>query len=443
MLLMRIVIALILMVSLIVPAPALAISLIRDAEVESALNAYAAPIFRAANIEPSSTKIYIVNDPSINAFTVGGLSIFINTGLILRSDNANMVIGVMAHETGHIAGGHIIKKIGEMEDMGVQNILTAILGAAVSVAGLPGAGMAVMAGGQQVLQRNYMSFNRQQEVVADAAAIKFLRASHQSADGMLKMFEILRRDQTLSYGDVDPYTVSHPLSQERIAHIRSETMDQVQPTTDPFQEIHQRIVAKLYGFLEKPENTFFKYTDESVPAQYARSIAYFRQSNFEKSFAELDKLLIAHPNDPFFNELKGQFLTESGKPAAAIEYYDKANKLFPNSSLIKSELAKVLLGEGRVDEAITHLTLSAALEKTNGETWRMLATAYGKKNNEAMSNLMLAEEANVRGNNAEARKFARQAKDKLPKDSPALQRANDILADIKLQKNKKEGKEEE
>lgn len=406
-------------ICLVLPVPARAIDLIRDAEIEKTLHEYGNPVFRVARIPPDEVKIYIVNDPTINAFTVGGLNLFINTGLILKTDNSSMVIGVMAHETGHIAGGHIIKQMGEIGDLSVQTILTTLLGAAVTVAGLPSAGMGVIAAGQNIANRNYLSFSRQQEVAADAAAIRFLNATNQSADGMLRMFQILRRDETLNYGTLDPYAINHPLSEERIEHIRSEVLNSDTSQVDKYADQHARMVAKLHGFLEKPDLTFYKYTDDSIPSHYARSIAYFKQSNFPKAFAEIDKLLVLKPTDPFFNELKGQFLSESGHPKEAIAYYKKADRYYPNSSLIKTEYGKLLLDNGAIDEAIPELSQSSKLEKTNTETWHLLATAYGKKNDEGMSNLMLAEEANISDKNKEARQFARMAKDKLPKTHPA------------------------
>ncbi len=435
---MRRILTITLILAILLPGPAQALSIIRDAEIENTLKIYTNSTFKAAGLNPDVMHIYIINDPSINAFTVGGLNIFINTGLILRTDNSNMIIGVIAHETGHVVGGHIIKRMGEIDDLTVQTILTTLLGAAVTVAGLPDAGMAVMAGGQHVAERNFLTYSREQEVAADAAAVRFLNATHQSVKGMLRLFDILRREQTLAYGDIDPYTVNHPLSEERIEHIRSLAMSEDIPDTDKYAYLQSRMVAKLHGFLEKPDITFLKYTDESEFSLYARSIAYFQQSDFKNSFAELDKLLALKPEDPFYNELKGQFLVESGHPRDGVPYYEKANRLFPNSSLIKNELGKNLLGENRLDEAIAVLSQAAKLEHTNEETWHLLATAYGKKNDEGMTNLMLAEEANISDKNKDARKFARIAKDKLPKNSPGWLRANDILSDIKLNKKDKE-----
>jgi predicted Zn-dependent protease len=288
-----------------------------------------------------------------------------------------------------------------------------------------------------------MSYSRQQEVAADAAAIRFLNATHQSAGGMLKLFQILRRDETLNYGTIDPYAISHPLSEERIEHIRSEVMDADMPEVDKFADEHARMVAKLHGFLEKPEMTFLKYTDNSIPSLYARSIAYFQQSNFPKAFAELDKLLVLKPDDAFFNELKGQFLSESGHPQDAIQYYRKADKFYPNSALIKTELGELLINSNMTDEAITELSQSSRIDKTDTETWHLLAAAYGKKNMQGMSNLALAEEANTSGKNSEARQFARMAKNELAKNTPAWLRANDILADVKLHDKSDKDKQDE
>ncbi len=414
-----------------------AVSLIRDTEIEKTLKNYADPIFRAAGLNPDAINIYIVNDDSINAFVAGGQNLFIHTGLILISENANMLIGVIAHETGHMASGHIIKREQEAEGLSLQTILTTVLGAAVTVAGLPDAGMAVIAGGQHVSMRQYLQFSREQEVEADQRGMDYLKKTHQSAEGMLGVMQILRRQQTLEFGKLDPYAISHPLSQERIAHIRAETIDGPQYGDDGFKAQHERMMAKLYGFLRKPENTMLKYTDNSVPSRYARAVAYYRKSDLVKSFAELDELIRQYPTDPYFIELKGQFLAETGKVDEALQYYLQADKYSPDSFLIKYEIGKLYLGKEQINEAQRFLTQAVQLEPKSESTWRMLAGLYGKKGNKGMMNLSLAEEANLKGDNEQARRLARIAKADLQKNSPAWIRANDILADIKIRKDKK------
>ena len=419
------------------------VSLIRDAEIEKTLADYAAPVFKAAGINKDEVRFFIVNDPDLNAFTAGGLNLFINTGLILKTENANQLIGVMAHETGHIAGGHIVKRMGQIDKLSTETIVATVLGAAVSVAGLPEAGIAVLAGGQHLTERTYLRFSREQEVSADQFALTFLKKTHQSAQGLLDVMEILRRDEVLGHGDINPYTISHPLSQERIGHIRSEIMDEAgNVADDKFSYQHQRMVAKLYGFLESPDSTFGKYTDNSEPSIYARSIAYFKQSDFPTAIAEIDKLIAKHPNDPFYNELKGQFLAEGGKPNEAIAYYKKAADLYPNSYLLESELGSLYLNKDDVNSAIDHLTKASRLEKS-ATTFHQLAGAYGKLQNNGMMNLFLAEEASLLDKNAESRNYAKEAKKDLPKQSAGWIRANDLLADIKLQKDKDKDKDKE
>ena len=423
------------------PLNALAeVSLIRDAEIENTLRNYGKPIFRTAGLNPDAIKIYIVNDPSINAFVAGGQNLFLNTGLILECKNANMLIGVMAHETGHMAGGHIVKMGNKSKDLSTEAILATVLGAAVTVAGLPDAGIAVLAGGQHLAERNFLSFSREQEVEADQYGITFLHRTGQSTQGMLDVMELLRRHQTLDFGAIDPYTISHPLSEDRIAHIRSETTNEPVIKDDGFAEAHQRMVAKLYGFLEKPEYTFAKYTGDDLASIYARSIAYYKQPDLAKALAEIDKLLKLRPSDPFFNELKGQFLAESGRPEQALVYYKKADELFPDSYLLKLEVGKLYATKGDGDIAISELNQAAKIEPQSSEVWRALATAYGKKGDDAMASLMLAEEARILDKKKEAKKYAIIARDKLPKKSPAIQRANDIIASIKIEEDKNENK---
>lgn len=417
------------------------IGLIRDAEIENTLRNYGKPIFRAAGLNSDAINIYIVNDSSINAFVAGGQNLFINTGLILECKNANMLIGVMAHETGHIAGGHIVKMAGKGQDLSMEAILATVLGAAVTVAGLPDAGIAVLGAGQHLAMRNFLSFSREQEVEADQFGVNYLHRTGQSTQGMLDIMELLRRHQTLNFGNLDPYAISHPLSQDRISHIRSEATNENNIKEDGYAEAHARMVAKLYGFLEKPEYTFSKYTGDDLASVYARSIAYYKKPDLTKALAEVDKLLKMRPNDPFFNELKGQFLAESGRPNEALVYYKKADEIFPGSYLLKLELGKLYASKGDTDIALTELNKASKIEPQSSEVWRMLATVYGTKGNEGMASLMLAEEAKILDKKKEAKKHAEAASEKLPKNSPALQRAKDIIADIKILEKKEDDKD--
>lgn len=436
---------LVLLLVTLLPATSVAddgIALIRDSEVEHTLKSYADPIFRVAGLNADGIHIYIVNDPELNAFVAGGQNLFLNTGMILECKNANMLIGVMAHETGHMAGGHLVKMGNQMKDVSAEAILGMVLGAAVTVAGLPEAGVAVMAGSQHVAERNFLSFSREQEVEADQYGVNFLHRTGQSTQGMLDVMELLRRHETLSYGAVDPFAISHPLSQDRIALIRSQTSTETNIKDDGFDAMHQRMVAKLYGFLEKPEYTLSKYTGDTIPDHYARAIAYYKQPNLTKALKEIDTLIALKPNDPFFNELKGQFLAESGRPREALVLYQKADQLFPNDYLLKLELGKLYISVNDLDSAINQLNKASKIEFDSSEVWRQLAVAYGTKGDSAMANLMLAEESKRQNKNPEAKKYAKVAAEGLPKNSPALQRANDIIADIKIEDKKKDKDED-
>jgi len=275
-------------------------------------------------------------------------------------------------------------------------------------------------------------------VEADQYAINFLKKTNQPLKGLLNVLELLRRNQNLSYGNLDPFSVSHPLSDTRISHIRAQASEQDISAmgSDQYKEMHDRMLAKLSGFLEKPDYTFAKYTGNSVPDIYARAIAYYKKPDLNKALAEVDKLIAKHPSDPFFNELKGQFLSESGRSKEALVYYKKADSLFPGSYLLKFELGKLYVAQNDLDAALDNFTKASKIEANNGAVWRQMAIIYGKKKNDPMANLMLAEEAKILNKKAEAKSYAKKAADTLPKKSPALQRANDIISDIKLQEAK-------
>lgn len=413
--------------------------LIRDAEIELVLREYSTPIFEVAGLHPQAVQIFIINDKSINAFVAGGQNMFINTGLITRSKSAGMVIGVIAHEAGHIAGGHIVKRGQELENLSAQTILSSILGAAVVVAGLPEAGTAILVGGQHVAGRGFLSYTREQEVAADQAGLNYLRKTHQSAEGLLDLLQILRREQTLNFDRIDPYAISHPLSQQRVAHIRSYVNNSDLINTSHLDPKHERIVAKLEGFLEKPEYVFAAYTDDSIPSLYARSIAHFRNSNLKKSIETLDKLLEKAPEDPFFNELKGQILFENGKIKESLPYYQKAVKIFPTSGLLNADLGKVYLQDKQYDKAVTYLERASKIEPRNSSTWRMLSIAYGNLENRGMLNLALAEEASILGNDTRSIGYAKTAKSILKENSSGWLRATDLIHEITSKREREDG----
>lgn len=416
---------------------AAAMGLIRDAEIEELMQEYSSPIFEAAGIPPTSVRLFLVNADSLNAYVAGGLNMFIHTGLLTRAKTPEMVIGVMAHEAGHIDGSHLIKRAQEYEDISLQTVLSSVLGAAVTVAGLPQAGAAILIGGQHVGTRQLASYSREQEVAADQAALRYLDSTGQSARGLLDVMQILQRDTVLNFDALDEYAQSHPLSSQRISHLRSHLEKQSKKPESDFTERHNRMVAKLEGFLDKPNFVLQKYSDNSIASRYARSVAYYRDGKLDKAFVALDSMLEEEPENPFFNELKGQILAENERIVEAEKYYALADKYAPNTSLFLYELGKLEIANGKIDTGISTLEKALRLEPENSTSWRILATEYGKKGNEAKLKYALARESAILGKEEDAKRYATEAKDLLPKNSAEWLVMNDLLAEIKLKKDKK------
>ena len=321
-------------------------NLIRDVEIETMLRTFEMPVWRAAGLDPNAMHFYIVQDPQLNSFVAGGQNIFMNTGTILRADRPNELVGIMAHETGHIAGGHLARFATEMHDATIKAIIAMAVGAAASVVGHDYRGIGgAMAGGEGVGERSFLSFSVAQEGAADHAAIKFLDATHQSSKGLLDFFKILEPEELLSPAQQDPYMRTHPLTTERIAYIEQHVAQSPYTNNpDPPQWIPMLadVKAKLRGFLDPPEKTLEKYptTDQSVPARYARAVAYYRIPEVDKALAEIDSLLHEQPDNPYFWELKGQILFDNGRVAKAIGPYQRAVAL-NNAPLMRVELAQV------------------------------------------------------------------------------------------------------
>lgn len=430
-----------------IPPSANAISLIRDAEIENTLRAYGDPIFRTAGLDPKAVHIFIVDDTTINAYVAGGQNMFINTGLILKTDSPDMLIGVMAHETGHMAGGHLAQGTEKLKNAQLGTIVAAVLGAAMAVGGSGDAGMAVMTAGQQVALRNYLSFSRSNENAADQAALEYLDALHISAAGLLHLMEILRQNENRSFGTPDPYTRTHPLTIDRITNIRDHVMRSSIPEDSipaGFKERHARMIAKLYGFENPPEDTLMTYpvTDSSIPARYARAIAYYRMPDLPKALTELNGLIKLKPRDPFFKELLGQIMFENGHLTEAVQAYSQAAALLPDSPLILTDYGKVLIdtdSKSNIEKAIPILEHANIMDNSDPGTWHYLATAYAKMNNPGRSYLASAEEASLEDNTKEVIRNVDQALKNLGPDTPARLRANDLKMYAEKEQQEKRG----
>jgi predicted Zn-dependent protease len=421
------------------------LSLIRDAEIEHIIRTYATPLWQVAGLDPDSIDIHIVNDDSLNAFVAAGQNLFMNTGLLLRSENASQVIGVIAHESGHISGGHLSRTQDEIGNAVTSSILGMLLGGAAMATGRGDLGAAIMQGSQQLAMSNFLSFSRGQESAADTAAMRFLDATGQSAKGFAEFFDVLGEQELLSANQQQPYARTHPLSRDRVDAVRTfiaKSRFSDTPTKPEFELMHSRMKAKLTGFMRPLQATLKTYpeTDTSMPARYARSIGYYRVANLAKSTALIDQLIAEYPNDAYFHELKGQMLFENGRGAESLPSYERAVSLDPASPLLRVELAHAQIERNDPalrKKAIEHLQFALSKEPNETMSWRYLATAYGQNDQMGESSLALAEEAMLKRNTVDAVGLAKRAQGLLPRGSANWLRAGDIIAlNAKIQKKK-------
>lgn len=421
------------------------LNLIRDAEIESTIRTFTVPIWKAAGLDPNGVEIMIVQDGSLNAFVAGGQRIFINTGLIMRTERPNQLIGVMAHESGHIAGGHLARMQEELRGLSTLQILETILAGGAMAGGALGGAAGGSGGhsggtGRPMAPGSLMSFlkyTQTQESAADQAAITYLQRTGQSPKGTIEFLRYMQREEKLAINRRDPYLTTHPLTPERISAFEQAAANSPYantPDTPQFLMLHQRMVAKLYGFIA-PDAALQRYTeaDRSVPARYARAIALYRKGALGSALLTIDGLLKEFPNDPYFHEVRGQMLYENGRAAESIASYRRAVQLAPSAAILKIDLARALLDVNTPDndrEAVRNLELATQQEAGSFELWRLMASGYSKLNNPGMTSLARAEMAALRGQRSEAQTHAEAASRQLPAGTPAWQRAQDLKAYI-------------
>ncbi|MEM7671518.1 MAG: M48 family metalloprotease, partial [Pseudomonadota bacterium] len=372
------------------------------------------------------------------------------TGLILAADTPNEVEGVIAHETGHLAGGHSARTRDAIAKASRPALMSLVLGAALIAAGAPPeAGFGAIGLGQSIATDNYLTFSRGQESAADQAAITYLDEVGSSTAGLIAFFDVLRNQQLIRASQPIPYFQTHPLAVQRVAALERRAQQSpfwdVRDTPEEVMEL-RLIQAKINGFLNEPHVTLRQYplADQSDPARYARAVAYYRDSDLEKATREIDRLLTAHPNNPFYHELKGQMLFEHGKVAEAIEPHRRSMALAPDEPLLKINLARALVATDRdehVAEAMTILEAAVRQERNNAFAWSVLARARSHRGQEELA-LLAQAEANFHGGDpVSAHRFATLAKDKLEAGTPEHQQALDIIvATAELaQKNRRRG----
>lgn len=411
---------------------------IRDAEIEGLLREYMAPIFRAAGIREGVVDITLINSRDFNAFVADGRRIFVNIGMLMDSKTPNEVIGVLAHETGHITGGHLARlrqRLEQAQTMSIVAMLLGLGGAAAAVAsgsaeGSAAAG-AIMAP-QEAIRRTFLAYQRGEEEAADRAAISFLTKSGQSAKGMLTTFKRFAGEIAFSRKYIDPYAQSHPMPQDRIANLedlarKSPHYDKLDPPA--LQARHDLMRAKLFGFVDTPQGVGRRYppSDNSLPARYARAIAAYRSSQLDGAIAQIDGLIATAPNNPWFHELKGQAYLENGKPKQAVPALRKSLALAPNAQLVRTMLGQALTaGGGRNEDAVAELTRATARDSDNADAFRQLAIALARKGKLPEADLASAQAAFASGDYPTAKQIARRAKAGLKQGTPNWLKADDI-----------------
>ena len=417
--------------------------IIRDAEIEGLLRLYTRPIFKAAGINPKAVKVYVLNDRRINAFVAGGQRIFVNTGLILQSKTPNDLIGVLAHETGHIAGGHLARMGVEIDSANYTKIVGMLLGLATIAGGVASgnaevaqAGQGIMAGSQGFAQRNFLTYARGMESSADQAALGFLKATHQSARGMINLFEKLASENIAVLADVDPYVMSHPMPMERIRNLEEEAKKSPYwDAKDPPALIlrHQLVQAKLTGYIGGAQAVMQKYptTDQSMPARYARAIAMFRRGDIQNALPIIDGLTQELPENPYFWELKAQALLENGRAAEAAVPVKKALDLLPSNGLIQLLAAQAYIDTEKpanAKEAIKLLRQAQRSEGQTAETYRLLARAHAITGDIPRAELATAEAALLMGDRKLAMEKATAAQAAFKTGTPEWTRAGDVMS---------------
>lgn len=411
------------------------LSLLRDAEAETLISDYARPLLKAAGLGAATIQVKLVNDDTYNAFVADSRHIFINAGAIIDSTVPNELIGVLAHEIGHMAANHLAQLRSEIRKLQILSAIAMLGGIAAGVAGGGRAASAVATGGLQIGQRGLLMYARENETAADQLALKYLAATGQSAKGMLDTFRRFADQQMFSSAHVDPYVQSHPMAADRIAMIeeaahKSKFFDK--PDDPGLKARHDLVRAKFAAFTKNTQAVLRMYppSDTSLAADYARAIVAYRFSDPKSAIARMDALIKRSPNNPYFWELKGQIMLETGNAKGAVAPLRKAVALAPRAGLIRVMLGQALVGTGDpkvTDEAIDALTLGIGDDPDQPLGYRQLAIAYAKKGNIPMADLATAQGSFAMGDIEAAKRYAVRAQEQLKTGSPSWLRADDII----------------
>ena len=416
------------------------LKLIRDSEIENTIRSYAKPLLKAAGLPESSVHIHIVNDNRINAFVFDGLNIFINTGLLLKSENLGEIIGVLAHEIGHLEGAHLARTKTAIKNASNKGLITQILGALTAIgsknsSAIGDASRVIIMAGSATAQNHFLSYSRSQEQAADQASLKYLDKTKQSARGLMQLLKRLKKQELLNSNSQNPLIRTHPVTQERIRlvakHIQTSPYSNKPYSAEQITQ-YQRMKGKLKAFILPPNEILTNIDPEETGFinQYTRAISLYRTSELELSLSIINQLIKKFPQDPWFRELKGQFLFETGHIEESIQPYIKAVALAPRAPLLRLGLARAQIETNKeinLIAAIRNLKVASQIEADYPPFWYFLGVAFGRLEMFADADLALAEYALIRGQNKKSMHHAKRAYSALGKGSPQSQRALDII----------------
>ena len=434
-----------LMLALAFASPAAAqVQLIRDTEVERVLKSYEDPLLVAANIDPATVKLYLISDPEINAaatqspIAAESEDIIVNTGTFLQLNSPNQIIGILAHETGHVAGGHLVRDTAAIQKASIPMLIGMAVGIVAMAAGGGEAGMGAIMMGQQAAQSQFFAFSRAQESTADQMGQRYLLKTHQSGRGMVQVFEKFANEDAMGAYYNTPFISDHPADRQRIDQLEREVdASPYKDVPDSPEQMHEfkMVQAKLAGYLSNPDAVLQRWpmSDMSEEAHYARAMAYFRKPDMPKALAEINTLVKMEPKNPYFWEVLGQINVEMAQPLKGIGPYQTAVNLMPDAPLLRIDLASAQLAMDKpvfAKQALDNLKIALRQEGTNTFAWYEIATAYSALGNDPMANLSTAELHYTAGDMRNAARFATMAAHELPKGTADWQRANDIMAVI-------------
>ena len=417
------------------------ISLIQDAEIESVLKSYIKPMFVLNGLPADSVKIILVKDNSINAFATSGYRVFVHTGLITSADSADEVMGVLAHETGHIAGGHLIRLYDNVKIASATSLVSMILGAAVGVlSGRPDVGVAVMMGGSGAAMAAHSRYRQSEENAADEMAVKTLHKSGYSVKGLMQVMKRLIDQEKISLNpDYRGYLRTHPLTEDRAKFLNNALLNEknIKNVPQKNEADFQRIKAKLQAFLYPPNKVkmIYRKNDTSFPARYANVIADFRMGLLDEALRQLDEMIKENPADAYLYELKGQALFENGRIKESVGEYKKAVKYAEDEPLIHLGLAFALVETGEEElrkEALPHLEKIVRQDKNNAQAWRLMSIVYASENNMGMTYYCMAEYNLLLGDYENAKDYAAKAKIKLKPDTSRYIKLLDLVSEIEI-----------